>query len=250
MNSQSFDNLDVILANASRLYAETLKSEFLSAKPDFEMSEPTKRHILRMIRKDEERKRRRNTWKVVRGILVACLIAAALAFTACMAIPRVREAIWQTFVERNEEYMSINFVPTVKSYDASTAADASGASNASVTPPTSIKEPRMPSYLPKGYRTESSLLTNTFSSDYYDENDQFRITYTQMLVSTHSWVNSENAAVTETTVNGSPAVLISYTDDPDLYCLYWQDSEYRYSLVGRFENRDELLRLATSVEVK
>lgn len=259
MNDYTCTRLDAILTVAATEYSQKLTEDFLSVKPDFEMSEPTERRIMRMIRKDKRRASRQNALKIAKYIMIACLIAATVAFTACMAIPRIRQAIWKAIVEWHDEYISIKFVPAeTDANDISTAEPTDTTSDTPsatpnepiVTPPMTIEEVNMPSYMPVGYKTTSQLMNRIFMLNYFDENDEFVFTYNQTIIDVDDVLDSEEGKITETTINGLNAVIITYEDQPNVYILCWQDSQYRYSIYGYFEDYNELIRLAESVEVK
>lgn len=259
MNTYTCDNLDAILTLAATEYAKKLTDEFLSAKPDFDISEPSEQRIMRMIRKDKHRTSRKNAWRIAKYIMVACLIAATVAFTACMAIPRIRQAIWQAIVDWHGDYVSIKFVPIeTDALDAATIIPSDAiAERASFTPtalstvpPESIVEVNVPSYTPIGYTTKSTTKEGIFMLNYYDECNAFAFTYRQMVVDSESKSNAEAGASAQMTINGMNAIVFTYADQPNVYSLYWQDRQYRYNIYGYFEDYTQLIRLATSVDVK
>lgn len=259
MNNYTYDRLDAILSLATAEYAKKLTDEFLNAKPDFDISAKTEQRIKQMFRKDKHRTSRKNAWKVIRYIMVACLIAATVAFTACMAIPRIRQAIWKAIVEWHDDYVTVKFVPNDTEADNTTTAELSDATSTDTTdkpndpitvPPDSIVEVNAPSYMPIGYTTKSNLTDKVFRLSYYDENDSFMFSFRQTLIESGSKGDAEEGVSNETTVNGLSAVVFTYDDQPNVYNLFWQDSQYRYNIYGYFDNYNELIRFATSVEVK
>lgn len=259
MNNYSYDQIDAIMTLAMAEYSEKITNQFLNAKLDFELDKNVEQRILRMIRKDKHRTSRQKAWQVFKYIMVAVLIAATVAFTACMALPRIREAIWQAVVEWHDEYVAIKFVPvTTDDSNASVnkpseplSTDTTDKPNDPIiVPPDSIEEVNVPSYMPAGYTAESKLLEGVYILDYYNENNAFVCSYRQMVINSGSKGDAEEGISTETTINGLSAIIITYNDEPNVYSLYWQDHQYRYSIYGYFEDYNELIRLATSVEVK
>lgn len=259
MNNYTCDQLDAILTLATAKYAQKLTDEFLNAKPDFVMSAETEQRIKQMFRKNKHHINRKNAWKVIRYIMVACLIAATVAFTACMAIPRIRQAIWKAIVEWHDEYVTVKFIPNDNEADSTTTAELSDATSTDTTdkpndpiavPPDTIVEVNAPTYMPIGYTTKSSLKESVFRLSYYDENGTFVFSYNQMVIDFGSEGDAEEGSSTEMTINGLSAVIFTYDDEPNVYSLYWQDSQYRYNIYGYFEDYNELIRFATSVEVK
>ncbi len=259
MNNYSYDQIDAIMSLAMTEYSEKITNQFLNAKPDFEVDEKVEQRILRMIRKDKHRTSRQKAWQVFKYIMVAVLIVATVAFTACMALPRIREAIWDAVVEWHDEYVAIKFVP-VTTGDSNVSANKPSEplstdttdkpNDPIIVPPDSIEEVNVPGYMPMGYTTESSLKDRVFRLSYYDENDAFMFSYNQMVIDLGSEGDAEEGISTETTINGLSAIIITYNDEPNVYSLYWQDNQYRYRIYGYFEDYDELIRLATSVKVK
>lgn len=259
MNDYTSDRLDSILTLAATEYAKKLTDEFSSAKPDFEMSEATERRIMRMIRKDKHRTSRKNAWRIVKYIMVACLIVATVAFTACMAISRIRQAIWKAIVEWHDDCVSVQFVPnetdandTWTSVSTDTTSDtlSTAADSPNVPLLTTIEEVNMPSYMPVGYTTTSIIMGKSFTLSYFDESGAWVFTFNQMVVDADSKGDCREGKFTETTVNGLDAIVITYDDQPNVYTLYWQDSQYRYNIYGYFEDYNELIRFVESVEVK
>ena len=259
MNNCNYDKLDAIMSLATAEYVKELNEEFLNAECAFEVSYTTKQRILRMIRKDKFRTNHRKTRTVFKYIMVAALIAATVAFTACMALPRIREAIWKAVLDWHDEYVSIQFVPATTE-DPNASANKPSDPNSTdtnekpndpiIVPPTSIEEVNVPSYMPMGYRSESTLMERTYTANYFDKNNAFMFCYTQMIIDSDSKGDGEEGTATEITINGLSAIVLTYSDEPNVYTLYWQDQQYRYRIYGYFEDYNELIRIATSVDVK
>jgi hypothetical protein len=118
-----------------------------------------------------------------------------------------------------------------------------------VKPPKYIEEVNVPSYMPTGYTSNSTLTKKAFMMDYYNQIGENVITFKQRIISSGSEGDAEEGTANEITINGFQAIVISYADHPNEYVLYWQDNQYRYSIHGYFEDYDELIRMATSVKV-
>lgn len=259
MDHHSYDKLDMIMALGAAKYAEKLTSQFLNSNPDFEISEQTDRKILRMIRKENHRTSRQQAWKIARFVMVACLIAATIAFTACMAIPRIRQAIWKAVLDWKDDYVVVDFVPADKDNNKpalTSAADPATTSSVDTpdkpTPevPVTVEEINLPSYMPLGYSTQSSHEPGMFVLEYYNSDGDIAFAYRQTIIDTNDIANATGADAADITINGFNAVLFTYPNSPGDYILFWQDNQYRYSLTGTFESYDELIRIASSVEVK
>ncbi len=256
MNINHSDKLDALLSLATAQWVDELNDEFLSAQSEIELTPQTNRRILRMLRKDKRRTPPSTARMVFKYLMLAVLIAATVAFTACMALPRIREAIWKIMLEWHDEYVSVQFVPATEDSHASAnkPSDSTNTTEKTNDPtivlPLSIEEINIPKYMPIGYTTKSSITESIFRLSYYDENDSFIFSYHQMVIGFNSTADSENGTLSEIEINGLNAVVIAYSDDPNVYCLYWQDNQYRYRIYGYFEDYNELIRLASSVDVK
>ena len=268
MNDIANSKLDLIWVFAADEYVKDLFRESKIPHPDAVMDEITEARILRMIRKEHYRTKRRQAWKIVRIALVACLILATLALAACVAIPTIREAIWKVMLEWGDESVKINFVPaddpdyTNPSVTTTSKPSDSPATSTTTTKPTdepeppvveaptSIKEVNIPSYVPVGYTVQSSAMRKVYTLLYYNSEGNVVITFQQMTIASGSEGDSMEGIATDVVINGLNAVLITYADQPNLYVLYWQDSQYKYSIYGTFASRDEILRMAGSVAVK
>ena len=268
MNDITNSKLDLIWTIAAEEYVQDLVRESRIPREDAVMDEWTRAKILRMIRKEHNRTKRRPIWKALRIALVACLVLATLALAACIALPTVREAIWKVVLEWGDESVKINFVPADDPDDSSAALITTDPATSTTTvttteptdeldpeppavePPSSIQEVNIPGYVPAGYTVQSSASRKVYMVSYYDTEGNVAFTFKQTTISSGSKGDSEEGNATEVIVNGLNAVLITYTDNPNLYVLYWQDSQYRYSIYGTFDSPSELLQMAASVQVK
>jgi hypothetical protein len=265
MNTYPYDRLDAILALASVEYMKDAKKEFLTTTMNVQASPEVRRKVMRKIRTEEHQPIRQKFFRGIRIALVACLILASLALAACMAIPTIREAIWRVVLEWNDDYVAIQFVPsddpkytnhtnalhtTTKAPETTTPEPENEPDKPIVTPPTSIEEVNVPSYMPAGYTTKSSLIDKFYTLNYYDANNALLIVYRQATIGSAPKGDADTGIATEISINGLDAILISYTNEENVYNLYWQDNQYSYNIYGYFENYNELIRLATSVTVK
>lgn len=268
MNDITNSKLDLIWTIAAEEYVQDLVRESRIPREDAVMDEWTRAKILRMIRKEHNRTKRRPIWKALRIALVACLVLATLALAACIALPTVREAIWKVVLEWGDESVKINFVPADDPDDSSAALITTDPATSTTTvttteptdepdpeppavePPSSIQEVNIPGYVPAGYTVQSSASRKVYMVSYYDTEGNVSFTFKQTTIPLGSEGDSQEGNPANIIVNGLNAVLITYTDNPNLYVLYWQDSQYRYSIYGTFNNQSELLQMATSVQVK
>ena len=265
MNTYPYDRLDAILALASVEYMKDAKKEFLTTTMNVQASPEVRRKVMRKIRTEEHQPIRQKFFRGIRIALVACLILASLALAACMAIPTIREAIWRVVLEWNDDYVAIQFVPsddpkytnhtnalhtTTKAPETTTPEPDNEPDKPIVTPPTSIEKVNVPSYMPAGYTTKSSLESSTYRLSYYNESGVMEVIYRQAVIGMLSLGDAENGVATEISINGLNAILVTYSDDENVYNLYWQDNYYCYNIYGYFDTYDQLIRMATSVAVK
>ncbi len=250
----SFDRLDTLLSLASAEYMKQVTGEFLAVETDATLSPEAEEKIMGMIQIAKRKIIRGKAWKVIRTILVAALAAATIALAACMAHPEIREAIWKVVLTWGDESVQIEFVPaTTQQNPHSNAAKPDDSTKPPEEPipepPTRIVEIRMPGYMPVGWECENTKQRKMFGVSYFNSAGEVIVTFTQVVLNVDSYVDSDHAIVDEITINGWEGVLFTYEDQPNVYALYWQDYEYRYSFYGIFESYDQLIRMAESVYV-
>ena len=204
-----------------------------------------KKRILRMVEYGRVRAKHLPSWKI---ILVAALLAIVLAFTACMCIPTVREALWSIVLEWHDEYIKVEFKPN----ESTTTTLPTGTTK---VPPKSIEVKAMLTYLPEGYTVANEIAMSTFYMINYknlDSGEQIR--FVQMTIDSDGngsfMVDSDNAVTKTVYVNGFKGVLFEYADEQGLYSLTWQDESYKYLLNGVFTSADEIVRVAEGVLVE
>lgn len=250
------DKLHSLWEKAAEEYVKEIIRDAEAHQYDVPVDKATERKILRMIRKDHARTKRNELWLKLRIPLVACLVLISLLFAACMASTTVRNAIWEVFLSWNDDYVKVDFVdPATTTVPGTTTATDDPAVTTTVPEPTSeapqsIEEVNVPGYMPVGFTTKSSMRNDVFSIYYYNENEENVIEYHQNIILANGFGDAEGGTATEITVNGLKAVLITYEDDPNVYNLFWQDNQYRYNIYAYLEDYNELIKLATSVEVK
>ena len=263
MNDIANSRLDLIWTLAADEYVKELIRESRIPQANATIDESIENKILRMIRRNHRHTQRQKTWKIFRTLLVACLILATLVLAACMALPTVREAIWRVVLDWGDESVKINFVPPNDAYSTNPAVTTVDTPTSTTTtepsdppeppvvePPTSIEEVNIPSYVPAKYTVQSIMLRKAYMLSYFDTEGNEVITFKQMLISSDSKGDATDGIANDVIVNGMNAILFTYEDQPNAYMLYWQDSQYRYSINGYFDSYEDLLRMAESVAIK
>lgn len=196
----------------------------------------------------------RALWRArLRIAAVACLIAASLAFTACMSIPEVRKALWNVLMSWHDDHVEIHFKPS------DTAGAETGDKGSAATPPEtpippsqSIEKIARATYLPEGYyaveKESTALYADTF---YYDANDTMKFQLIQQVLDEEAdldaMIDHENGSVTTMYINGQEGILVEYLDVPGQYYLVWKDAYYQYSLYGSFSSVAELMKIADGI---
>lgn len=207
------------------------------------------------------RKKPKPLWVVrLRIAAIACLIAVALAFTACMCIPKVRKAMWNAIIEWNDGFIRVEFTPSDTEGADSNANTAPNTEGITETPPTPTFPSRIESlaattYLPQGYHcTQTNSTLYTAQSRYSDSAGKFKFVMTQSVFNPESRrdlvIDSDDTTVTTVSIHSFEGVLVEYHDTPKLCHLTWLDASYLYTLYGYFESKTELLKIAESIRIE
>lgn len=199
----------------------------------------------------------RALWRArLRIAAVACLIAASLAFTACMSIPEVRKALWNVLMSWHDDHVEIHFKPSDTSgTETSDKGSAETPPETPISPSQSIEKIASATYLPEGYyaveKESTALRVDTF---YYDANDNMKFQLLQQVIDEEAHrdviIDTENGSTTTIYVNGQEGILVEYSDVPGRFTLLWQDESYRYSLYGTFDSYTELMKIAEGIKIE
>ena len=119
------------------------------------------------------------------------------------------------------------------------------------SPPKTIEQKAVATYLPEGY---SSLLTiddpTVVSFDYYDAEGNIKFIMMQTLIDENGDLTvdkSEEDTLERIKVNGFEGILVSYADQEKCYQIVWRDENYTYWIYGEFESVDELFKIAEGI---
>ena len=246
MMEKKYSNFELLLRAASEDVVNDMIEEYINIDTTgVTISQKTIRKIERMIR---ARKRKARNYRPLRIAIVACLVILSMAFSACMFIPPIREAITNVIVQWYDEYFSVGFgdesdTVTTKPEPEEIIPD---------TPPTSIEKKAAAMYLPEGY---SYVVVNesptVYELHYNDSTGNLVFILSQITIDGDLlWNDSSNTTAQEVTVNGHKAFLISYAEEPNIYTLIWQDYYYQYSIYGYFEEIDELMKIAEGIRTR
>lgn len=260
MKDRIYNNFELLLFAAAEQCAQEDAAGFLSLETtDVRISQRTHRQIRRIIGG-----RSTHTWHFVKVALVACLICISLAFSACMAIPKIRTAIYNVIIEWYNEYVGISFGdPNEASQNTPTGTLASvqtqistyeqtdpPATEAIPDPPTTIESKAYPTYLPGNYTMEVDLDNIAYYiTSYYNESHEWKFCLTQTVINGDIHLSdNEYQIVDEISINDNQAVFLEDIENSNMYGLVWQDGYYEYTLYGIFNTREDIVKIAQSIK--
>lgn len=193
------------------------------------------------------------------AVLRKCLVRAAVAlmavmafgFLTVMAIPDLREAVFEAVVEWYENYISIRFEPgeSAASESADKASDTNGepGSEQIAVPPTTIEKVMKPTYIPDGAE-EDVVISNKTSVmiDYYI-GDELCCNFGQYLLK-DGGERFDNTAVevSSTEICGYTASIIKYADNVTKG-IAWTDGEYYYHILTETLDMEDIMKMAQSI---
>ncbi len=250
------DKLDQLLTAYVGGCIEDEAAHFLSLDVSgIEYNETIKRSIMNLGNRP---RRERGKHASVRIILVACLVALSLIFTACMAIPEIRAALWRIVLEPHEDHIAIRFEQETS--EATTAAAQTKTSTAAETEPyeptdtpQTLEQFAYITDLPTGYTILSESSTKSVRIiDYGDASGKLQWRMSQSVIHPDGWAldYGEGDVLTHITVTTYPAILIEYPERDGFYSLTWRDDLYFYNLYGYFSSSDDIARVAESVKLR
>ncbi len=197
------------------------------------ISRRLKNKVNRTIRKAHNEHIRMPVKKVGFKVLLIALITMSLFFMISMAIPQIREAIFNTIVEWYEDYFVITYEQ--KNTDDNAA------------PPNTIEVVRKPTYVPEG-AVESKIETKSYCIIYYYIEDTLICKYYQTIMSNKSlYFDNQAENTSKIDINGTIGYLIECESIPNLI-VSWTDKKYVYVLENMELPIEELLKMAESIE--
>ena len=247
MRELPIDKLDSLLTLAAARCVQDEAESFLSAdisgiedNPALEKKILNGR-LLKNIRGGDRITRRGIKWTIKISALVA-LLCLSIAFTACMFVPVIREAIWNTIVEWYEDHMEVSFTDSEIETEAPTEPLQDEI-------PTSIERKARLTYLPEGIEVrEESFSKLRYHVTAYMPNGEWKFAFSQSIIDgSDSFVNNESGDIVYLRVNDHTAIFTEYKGEEVVYSLVWQDGAYRYTLYGYFDSVTELIKIAEGV---
>ena len=257
------DKLDQLLALYTGRCVDAEAEYFLSVDVSgIEYNEEIKKRMLRYAFKRSRYERKRYAVKV---ILVACLVAMSVAFTACVSIPKIREAIWGAVIEWYDDHISVRFeeiteqtIETTRTPETSedqSSAEITGETETSTNtaevnvPPKTIEQKAYIANLPEGYYGEEGVsLRRSCTTNFYNCDAELCFSLTQtVLDAENNRFDIENERIVELKIKEQAAVLLENLEQPEIYTLIWTDGMYGYTLYGRFNSIYKMLEIASEV---
>lgn len=180
-------------------------------------------------------------------VAVALMALMSIGFLTVMAIPDVRNAMFDAVVEWYENYVSVRFEVGGGDEPGDIASVDPDTASASVTPPTKIEKIMKPTYVPQDAE-EDVVANNTFCviTDYYLGDDMV-LSFTQTLL--NDWEKLFDNGISDTqdiAINGNKAVVFRHETQGNV--IVWSDGEYCYQLRSVTFGIDELVKIASSVK--
>ncbi|MGM9683126.1 MAG: DUF4367 domain-containing protein [Eubacteriales bacterium] len=281
MSASNFDRLDALIALSVKDCIDEEVNNFLKTEVTVTPSTGFTGKIARLVRKSKTT--RHPFYKPLRIVAVAILIALSIMFTACVSIPRVREAVWNAIIEWYDDYISIRFTAPESSSESTSESRSGGTSGSaqrsisestsgstqrsilgnssgsssneidtdkpavSATPPKTIETVNAPTYIPYGYMVISYTSQINFYQEYYDADGNFSFYFYQNLKGTKHNIDNKDATVSSVVINNKEGLLI--TGEGDTMSVIWEDDFYSYMINGQFDTEEEILKIASSVKV-
>jgi len=233
MKELHMEKFDALLSLAS---AECIKEEaeaFLSADISEIADNP---QMLRKVLGGS----RKGKWHTVKIILLVALLCMSIAFTACMLVPEIRQAIWNVLVRGHDDHVEINFEENSEAN--------------SVTPvveyPDTIEQKMELTYVPEGYAKGKEIVTSSQYRIFYCKDGSWTFFVTQSVIGGgRSFVNDNMGEISCVEIGDTSAVLTEYYVAPLRYSLTWQDDLYRYTIFGSFSSTNEIIKIAENINI-
>lgn len=234
MKELHIDRFDALLSLAAAECVRDEAAAFLSADvSEIEDDPKMLRKILGVSRQSK--------WKAIKLVVLVALLCMSIAFTACMLVPEIRNAVWNVLVKGHGDHVEIGF--------------GTGESEEATDPPVTdfpetIEQKMVLTYVPEGCVANDEITASLlYQIYYYTDTGELKFYLTQSVVDgTYSFLDNEVGQIAHVEVNGHKAVFIE--EESSVYSLIWQDEQYRYTIYGKFDSMYELIKIAENGKLK
>lgn len=260
-----YNNFELLLFAASEACCNKQAEEFLLVNDDNFGITKQQQKRMKQIEREYTKKEKRSIPKI-KWIAIACILSISMLFTACVSIPKIREAIKDFFLEWYDDFVSIGFgdkkedkfdygeIEMGETADVdlneSTSAPEESLKEDIPPPPTEIMRRAYVADLPENYTYEVDLDSRLYYAISYYEEGNYVFSVTQNIITQElNWANTKSQKIYVTSINGFNAMIIEAVDVPGVYQILWQDNEYEYNIEGYFSDVDEIIGIAESVKL-
>lgn len=185
-------------------------------------------------------------------VAVALMALMSVGFLTVMAVPQLRETVFEAVVEWYDNYVSIHFEPSRgenKEPTDTTSSEITAepeSSNVALTPPTIIEKVMKPTYLPDG--AEEDIVNNSKAGvviDYYLGDDVI-LSFNQTPYKDKDKLYDNKVSISyDIYVNGFNALALEFESSER--AIIWTDGAYYFYVHSATLDIDELLKVASSV---
>ncbi len=254
MNTDIKDKLDVLIALSAKECGNDDVEMFKNLDTSgVELSDGFYAKQRRLINRYKRRPVLIMFRKCLVRVAVALMALMSVGFLTVMAVPDLREAVFEAVVKWYENYVSIRFEPSggENSDEPDTSLGSGGTyepsgSDVAITSPTKIEKVMKPTYIPEG--AEEDIVKDSKAGvviDYY-LGDDVVLSFLQTLYKDKDKLFDNKASVSyDIKVNGSNAVLLEFESNG--LAIIWTDGDYYYYVYSIKLDIDELIRVASSV---
>ena len=207
-----YNNFELLMYAAAEKSSDALAEEFLNIDDSEFAITPSQQKRMNKLAKSYILGRNRKT-TILKILAVACLLSVAVGLTACVSIPRVRNAIKAFFVEWYEDYVAIDFgskddrIPEYELINPTTDAtetnnvetnssDSQTSEKESITYPSKIMKKASLTLLPDNYRIEVDIDSDTYYLVSFFSGEEYVFFLSQNIITSElKWSNSENQKI-------------------------------------------------------
>ena len=188
--------------------------------------------MMPLLREAQKKERGSSSYRG-RQLAIAFLAAALMTVTIAMAVPAIREKVFQMVRDVYEKYSHIHYEQV-------------GPAAAEETPSPEEFTPYHLTYIPEGFFLVEERTTDISHKERFENENNLCVVFNQSRVEKAEFsVDTENEKPEELTLlNGKMAW---YLGNQSLKVIYWENNEYFFLVSGPFP-REEMVKIANSIE--